>query len=158
MVDTYETSQQQSEDKARLTEFLDAIDGARNAVRLDECRLWTIRGSHGYVSTWGDNQSFLLFVQCHSSMAWTYMKRRLSFCVVTQDGDDEGCFKLARLPAVEEAEAIRRAVGIHARKPPPVHGYQTRSTKETPLTSGTREMTLPDPSSHLPGQEGESED
>ena len=39
----------------------------------------------------------------------------LAFCRVTQDGDDEGCLHLDRLPTAAEAELIREAVGIRKR-------------------------------------------
>jgi hypothetical protein len=35
------------------------------------------------------------------------VKKRLAFCRLTQDGDDEGCFHLDRLPTKNEAETIR---------------------------------------------------
>jgi len=45
-------------------------------------------------------------------MHWTYTKRRLAFCQLTQDGEDEGCLHLDRLPATAEAEAIRRVIRL----------------------------------------------
>ena len=39
----------------------------------------------------------------------------LAFCRVTQDGDDEGCLHLDRLPTAAEAELIREAVEIRKR-------------------------------------------
>ena len=40
----------------------EALKAAHNAMRRDECRLWTIRGSRGYASTWGDEQTWMLAV------------------------------------------------------------------------------------------------
>ena len=47
-----------------------------------------------------------------TSQGWTYAKRALTFAKLTNDGDDEGSFFLARLPSKAEAEAIRRYCGI----------------------------------------------
>ena len=44
------------------------------------------------------------------------MKKRLAFCRLTQDGDDEGCLHLDRLPTAAEAEAIRDDLGIRKRR------------------------------------------
>jgi hypothetical protein len=84
-------------------------------VRLDECRLWTVRGSRGYVSSWGDGQTWMLAVGSKTPRHWTFAKRRLAafpgLALPTQDGDDEGVFRLMRLPTSEEAAEIRRAAG-----------------------------------------------
>jgi hypothetical protein len=39
----------------------------------------------------------------------------LSFCQVTQDGDDEGCLRLLDLPTLEQAVLIRKAIGLKRR-------------------------------------------
>jgi hypothetical protein len=44
-------------------------------------------------------------------MRWTWAKRRLAFCELTQDGDAEGVFRLQRLPTASEAEEIRYVLG-----------------------------------------------
>jgi hypothetical protein len=44
------------------------------------------------------------------------VKRRLAFCHLNQDGDDEGCLRLDRLPRPQEAELIREALGIRKRR------------------------------------------
>jgi hypothetical protein len=46
---------------------------------------------------------------------WTYLKNRLSFCRVTQDGGDEGYFRLFDLPTPEQADLIRKAIGLKRR-------------------------------------------
>jgi hypothetical protein len=120
---TYESTAAQAEDKARLAAFLDAIDGVKTAFRLDENRLWTIRGKHGYISTWGDGASFLLYVQCRSPKHWTFTKKRLAFATVTQDGDEGGCLRMQRLPSPDEAVIIRDVLGI----------WQTRKMDEEAL-------------------------
>jgi hypothetical protein len=47
---------------------------------------------------------------------WTYLKNRLSFCGVTQDGGDEGYFRLFDLPTPEQADLIMKAIGLKRRK------------------------------------------
>jgi hypothetical protein len=44
------------------------------------------------------------------------IKRRLAFMTVTQDGDDEGCLRLFRLPTPEEAALIRDALLLRKRR------------------------------------------
>ena len=50
-----------------------------------------------------------------SKLAWTWAKRRLAFCEVSQDGDAEGALRLGRLPTAEEADEIRDILGIRKR-------------------------------------------
>jgi hypothetical protein len=58
----------------------------------------------------------VLFVACRSARHWTATKARLSFCAVTQDGDDEGVLKLHRLPTADQAAVIREVLGIRKRQ------------------------------------------
>jgi hypothetical protein len=51
-----------------------------------------------------------------SPRRWTGIKKRLGFCRLTQDGDDEGCLYLDRLPKADEAVLIREAIGIRKRR------------------------------------------
>src|SRR6476646_250896 len=70
------------------------------------------------VSTWGDGAGWQLVVtpeQEISALQWTWFKKRLAFCEVTQDGDSEGCLRLHRLPTPAEAETIRGILGIRKR-------------------------------------------
>ena len=76
---------------------------------------WGIHGKLGHI--YADGAGYLLCVSTEESpRRWTYVKRRLGFCIVTQDGDDEGCLRLDRLPAPHEADAIREAIGIRKRR------------------------------------------
>src|SRR5262249_23184438 len=72
-------------------------------------------GSRGSIHTFGDGQTWVLFVACRSPMHWTYTKRRLAFCTLGQDGDDEGTLRLHRLPTDAEATVIRDLPGIRKR-------------------------------------------
>ena len=65
-----------------------------------------------------------------------------SFCELTQDGDDEGCFRLFELPTSEQAIVIRKALGLkRKRQVDPtllLNRFQT-STGRPVLGSGMRE-------------------
>src|SRR4029077_18629438 len=104
------------QDKAQLAELLDALNASPSVLRRDETGLWILRGRPGcYVSTWGGGAGWQLVVtpeQEISALQWTWFKKRLAFCELTQDGDSEGCFRLHRLPTPAEAEEVRDIVGI----------------------------------------------
>ena len=113
---SYKSKAAATTDRACLARLHAALNAAHNAVRLDECRLWTVRGSRGYVSTWGDGQTWMLAVGSKTPRHWTFAKQRMAsfpgLAQLTQDGDEEGVFRLMRMPTPEEAAEIRRAVGI----------------------------------------------
>jgi hypothetical protein len=118
-VDTYRSADEASQDKALLAELLDALNGSPSVLRRDDANLWVLRGRGDcYVSTWGDGKTWQLVVAGENVTAtrWTWAKKRLSFCEVTQDGDSEGCFRLHRLPTSDEAEVIRDIVGIRKQR------------------------------------------
>ena len=58
----------------------------------------------------------MLYVGCRSARHWTATKKSLDFCEVTQDCDEEGCIRLHELPTVDQAVAIREALGIRKRR------------------------------------------
>jgi hypothetical protein len=115
MGDTYENETEAEADRAQQKALLAALNAWDRALRRDECGAWAIRGSRGTIHTWGDGRSWVLFVACRSALHWTYTKRRLSFCTVTQDCDDEGCLRLGQLPTPEQAEFIRDILGVRKR-------------------------------------------
>lgn len=71
-------------------------------------------GKSGHV--YRDGDGFLLYVEAGSPRRWSNIKSRLAFCRINQDGDDEGCLHLDRLPTPDEAELIRDALGIRKRR------------------------------------------
>jgi hypothetical protein len=119
MKNTYRSADDASQDKAQLAELCEALNASPSVLRRDETGLWILRGRPGcYVSTWGDGAGWQLVVtpeQEISALQWTWFKKRLAFCEVTQDGDAEGCFRLSRLPSAAEAEIIREILGIRKR-------------------------------------------
>jgi hypothetical protein len=105
--------------RARLLDLAAALDASEKGLRRDECGDWSLYGNCGHIYV--DCAGFLLVVYSDSASSqpsrhWTWAKRRLSFCRVTQDGDDEGCLHLDRLPAADEAAAIRDILGIRKRR------------------------------------------
>lgn len=101
-------------ERAKLETLLTALDASPRSLRRDSCGDWQIRGRQGHVHA--DGRCFLIVVSTDaSSRRWNNVKGRLSFCRVTQDGDDEGCLRLDRLPTPAEADLIREAVGIRKR-------------------------------------------
>jgi hypothetical protein len=101
------------DDRDRLAGLLDALDASASALRRDECGDWMLRGSRGHIQ--GPPEAFYLCLVCHSPLAWTWAKKRLAFCRITQNGDDEGILRLDRLPSPEEATEIRDLLGIRKR-------------------------------------------
>jgi hypothetical protein len=113
---TYRNREDEQDDRAQQERLLVALDAAESQLRRDECGWWVIRGRRGSVQTWGDGTTWVAYVRCRSARHWTSTKSRLGFMSVTQDGDDEGCLRLLRLPKPEEAALIRDALGLRKRR------------------------------------------
>ena len=116
MGNTYDTSADADADRAQLQQLLRALDAWDRALRRDECAAWCIAGTRGSIHTWGDGKTWLMWVPCRSARHWTATKQRLAFCELTQDGDDEGCFRLHGLPTAGQVAEIRAALGIRKRR------------------------------------------
>lgn len=106
-------------DREHLETMLTALDASPLALERPVCRGWIgdwqISGKTGHIMT--DGHGFPLYVSTEESpRRWGNIKKRLNFCQLTQDGDDEGCFFLARLPTTAEATVIRNALGIRRRR------------------------------------------
>ena len=149
MTASYKSKAAATTDRACLAIMRKALNAARNAVRLDECRLWTVRGSRGYVSTWGDGQTWMLAVGSKTPRHWTFAKQRLAsfpgLALLTQDGDEEGVLRLMRLPAPVEAAEIRRAAGIRQSRPSAPIGRRFTPAKRGDTTTSMRFGPVPLP-------------
>lgn len=95
---------------SHLERLLQALNASALALRRDACGDWAINGKHGYI--YGSGRDYLVYINTRSSRRWNSVKRQLAFCTVSQDGDDEGCLVLDRLPTPSEADLIRAIVGI----------------------------------------------
>ncbi len=148
---SYKSKAAATDDRACLDRMHAALNAAHNAVRRDECRLWTIRGSRGYVSTWGDGQTWMLVVNSETPRHWAFVKQRMAafpgLAQVTQDGDDEGVLRLMRLPTPEEAAEIRRVAGIRqtATSTPTGRRFTRPKTGDTATSIRFGERPVPDP-------------
>jgi hypothetical protein len=112
MRNSYDSAAEAEVDRQHQKDLLAAINGWDRALRRDECGAWRINGTRGSIHTWGDGSSWVLYVAGRSALHWTWLKKKLSFCRVTQDGDDEGCLRIASLPTPGQAGVIRDALGI----------------------------------------------
>jgi hypothetical protein len=151
MTASYKSNAAATADRACLGLMREGLNAAHNAVRLDECRLWTVRGSRGDVSTWGDGQTWMLAVGSKTPRYWTFAKQRIAafpgLAQVTQDGDEEGVFRLMRLPTPEAAAEIRRAAGIRQSPGSTSAGRRFTPTKtgDTATSMRQNEWPAPDP-------------
>jgi hypothetical protein len=101
-------------ERAHLEALLNALDASSRALRRDGCGDWHIKGKRGHILA--DGKGWLIVATDESIRRWTNVKRRLSFCRITQDGDDDGCLHLDRLPSAAEAELIRDAVHVKRKR------------------------------------------
>jgi hypothetical protein len=105
------------QDRERMELLADALDISRRNVQRDECGQWTIQGKRGGLLQTFDDVLYLLYVQNGSSRKWGWTKRKAEALgiEITQDGDDEGCFRL-ELPNRLQSAFIRNT--LHLRKKP----------------------------------------
>jgi hypothetical protein len=115
MRQTYESAAGAETDRAQQKAMLLALGAWDRALRRDGCGAWCIAGAHGSIHSWGDGATWVLYIACHSVRHWSATKAQLSFCHLTQDGDDEGCLRLHHLPTPEQAVVIRDVLGIRKR-------------------------------------------
>jgi len=97
-----------------LLKLVEALGCREAALRRDECVDWRIEGKQGWI--YAQSEGVYLYCNPGSAKAWTYAKRALFFCEVTQDGDDEGFLKLIRLPTPAEGAIIRDKLGIRKKR------------------------------------------
>ena len=114
------------DERASLKALLAALDASEVALKRDLVRSegrsgdWAIYGRIGHA--YHDGDGYLLCVVAdderdQSARRWTNVKARLAgICRLTQDGEDEGCLYLDRLPATHEADLIREALGIKRKR------------------------------------------
>ena len=113
---TYRDRDQERDDRRQQERLLAALDASPSQLRRDEAGWWIIAGRRGAIHTWGDGRTWGVHVIGRSTRHWTTIKRRLAFMTVTQDGDEEGCLRLFRLPTPREAALIRDALLLRKRR------------------------------------------
>src|SRR6185295_9555279 len=91
-----------------------ALGAWDRALRRDELAAWRIQGTRGHIYT--DGKAWVMYVAGRSVRHWSAVRTKLAtFATITQDGDEEGVARLHDLPAPEQAEVIREALGIRKR-------------------------------------------
>jgi hypothetical protein len=115
MGDVYDSPAEAVTDRALQENLLSALGAWRRAMHRDACNAWCISGANGCIYTWGDGKTWVMFIRCRSLRHWGATKRRLGFCEITQDCEQEACLRLHRLPSLGEATVIREVLGIRKR-------------------------------------------
>jgi hypothetical protein len=73
--------------RTRLLEFRQAIGAREASIRRDDCGDWALSGTSGHV--YAVPEGFQLYVTTgERPLRWSWIKKKLAFCRVTQDGDD----------------------------------------------------------------------
>lgn len=104
-----------------MLKLIEALGARENSLRRDECGDWRINGRFGCI--WSEPMDGVVGYQIYfrgaseleeptTTQAWTWAKKGLSFCRVTQDGDAEGMLFLDRLPTETEAAILRDKLKI----------------------------------------------
>jgi hypothetical protein len=106
-MDTYKSGAEALADKQAQVALVAALLTSSLTLRRDECGAWRI--------SWGDNETWVLYVGSGSARGWKSHKRRLGFCRVAQNGDTEGCLRLMALPTPQQSAVIREVLGIRKR-------------------------------------------
>jgi hypothetical protein len=97
-------------DRDLLLDIVAALTVSKANLRRDPCGDWSIFGRRGHVSS--DGASAYVYLRPGTKRTWDKAKRALGFLTVIQDGDDEGVLKMGDLPTAEQAEIIRKALGL----------------------------------------------
>jgi hypothetical protein len=109
-----------------LVKLVEALGCWDKALRRDECGDWAVFGKHGHIYAVSGTldrpktEGFQIYFRGAGEFearphAWTWAKKALSFCQVTNDGDTEGMLFLDRLPDAVEAGIIRDKLVIRKR-------------------------------------------
>jgi hypothetical protein len=152
---TYDSAVDGDADRAQQKTLVVALNAWDRALRRDDCSAWCIHGIKQYkrevfrnsIHTYGDGRTWALYVHCRSSQHWTWTKKKLSFCTMTQDGDDEGVLRLHQLPTAEQSDVIRDILGIRKRMEFSPEDLERRRASMTRLQSaeGSANATAPLP-------------
>ena len=105
-----------SKDRAALQRYCDAIKTQPKLIKRDSCLTWCLWGKGGHIYAIPEANTFYLYCAPGTVRAWGAAKKLLHFCEVTQDGDDEGCFRLPVSPSTVEAGKIRQVAGLRLRR------------------------------------------
>lgn len=99
---------------ADLGQLIEVLNCSLVARCRDECGDLRIVGKNGWI--YAQPEGFYIWYNAGSPRTYGFGKKELSFCKVTQDGDEEGVLLLDRLPTAAEAWIIMNRMGIRRRK------------------------------------------
>jgi hypothetical protein len=116
MPNSYKSNTEAPTDRQVQLILVEALSASSLSLRRDECGAWRITGSKGHIYTWGDGESWVMYVASGSTRTWAADKKKLIFCHVTQNGDAEGCLRLLGLPTAEQASVICEVLGLRKRR------------------------------------------
>ena len=108
--------------RASLQALLIALDASPLSLRRDFWRGMgrkgdqAIHGKRGHI--YADGGGYLLCIGGQSARLWSAAKRKLTFCQLRIDGNDEGTLHLDHLPSPAEAKLIRQVMAIRKRRKP----------------------------------------
>ena len=91
----------------------------------DSCGHPCLIGTYGNIRVDGDG--FGIAVLARNRRKYNSVKNKLSpFCLLAQDGDFEGVFRLAELPTKEQAKVIRSVLGLRKKREYTDEGMKAR--------------------------------
>lgn len=102
-----------TDEKNFLLEVADSLDVSLRKLSQDECDDWAILAENGNIHT--DGHAWYVYIFARSKRHWSGLKTKMSFMELVNDGDDEGRFRLERMPSPKEAAAIRKVLGLKKR-------------------------------------------
>lgn len=102
-------------DRDLLTTLVGILHVSKGRLHRDPCGDWIITGLRGHLLT--DGVHIYGYLPAGTARRWERAKRNLHFMVVTQDGDEEGVFRLDEMPTPAQAEMIRKAFGLRKVSP-----------------------------------------
>jgi hypothetical protein len=111
------------QDRKLMLGLAKSLSVSSSKVKRDGCGDWIISSRHGQIST--DGAVFYVYLRSFSGRHWTFVKRKLCFLLISQDGDDEGVLKMVDIPGSDQAAIVRRTLRL--RKTPQLTEEQRRS-------------------------------
>jgi hypothetical protein len=112
---SYASQGEKDMDKILLNRLRLALGISPSALCLDACHLWQLEGIRGRITTWGDGEGYLLnLYERRSKQAWSWAKKRLEAagCVLVQNAELEGIFRLTLAICAGSADEIRELAGL----------------------------------------------
>lgn len=100
--------------RPRLLALAPMLDISLTQLRRDECSDWVIIGRRGTI--YALPAYFQIVITGWTARGWNACKADFTFASLHQNGEDEGSFTMHRDPTPDEAEKIRKWVGLKRRR------------------------------------------